>query len=250
MTERRALAGTGLVIRKIPPKLMERIVSTKPSKLGPGEKAIKHYLENKQLCQPVVYDSFVQKVLSKPPLYRKNDVYLGFTLYPKTRSTKKQKGSLKYKLAGVVTVGPFRFESNDMPFRFKDDTINAAGDAGLIRDIDLVCATGISPPMTATVMMVNAITADSAQRPNAIYSLQKLPRYKKSSINAAATRLGFRHVTIITTDCDGDPIEDKWQRMVLDDASDVSVILPNAMDYGNVTMDEICDGEGGCTPSY
>jgi len=292
---RLASLGTGLVIRKISADTLRRTSSLRSSDLTEEEKAIRLLLSDSRICGGgSVNSDFVKYVLRETPSYRPdNAVYLALTILPKVRRGEKSAGDSKkpakkyrqrikkkgntttttnpsiplgYHLAGVVTVGPFNFKDSTGDVNFFDDPrLNERARSYGARDIDLVCALPNTPPLTASVLLANAIVND-------LYSLEKselvrvndgmghnivnLPMYTLersdpsrgvSSIDSTALRLGFEFVGSHSES----GVYKPYLRMLLKDPMEMLGVFPSTVFAKSkpikwTSVDELCKWDQYC----
>lgn len=240
----RAAAGLGIVMRKIPPDAIKKILEAPLRILSRGERAIRDILKDKTLCVGV-NSGYVDKILAQYDPTRGNNIYLGFSIFPRTRGTpKKHKPTPGFRFVGLVTIGPARFiDSFGDCYRFMDDEMNAAADSGQMRELDLICSKKDAPPMAATVLVAKAISDDlmsTVPRPK-MYMLERSIRGPTAPIDATARRLGFRNVGSIY---DVERQTKLWIHMVMKDPSTISKAIPRHYENA-IDMDEICE-PGGC----
>lgn len=241
----RALAGTGLVVRRVLGEDLERILRGPLSRLNAGERALRQYL-SEEMC-PGINRDYVALSFRK-----KNKVYMGFTLYPKTRQ-KSAKGGVKYRLAGIVTMGQFVpvGAHGSRPFKFRDlPEVNELVEEGRVRNMDLVCAqAAVAPPLTATVLMAAAIVDDMQTTGGDVYTMERAVHAAKSPIDGPAKRLGFTREAIVYTDkqvyanqAKGSP----YERLVLQNpVKNIAAGLPEDTEVPWMNIGDVC-GSDGC----
>lgn len=292
--------GTGLVIRKVTPDMFERITSATASMLTAEEKAIQLILRDSRICSGGVNADFVKHVLRKSPSYRPgNTIYLAFTILPKIRDdeigkavfgrsgytkkkapppSKKRVGGIKrksskknklgYHLAGLVTVGPYTSKDSSEDINtFDDPQINEWAYNYGVRDLDLVCALPNTPPLTASVLLANAIVDDvfSQELQNVedeaaiveghvtkvlpMYTLERSnPVRGISSIDSTALRLGFEFVGLHNSFGLSKP----YTRMALRDPMKIAGVFPSTV-FHSITnpvkwaeINELCKWDQNC----